>query len=162
VSSFDEAFRRQAADRQAAEARERSQADAFRARNAAGLPIVQQMLADFLRAVDGRIRPKRYIAGNRRSPKGYALSGAGGPWRGAYLMVITPDGRLWEEGGSYRPLSHGYFELNGETLSRLEVNSAPVRIGTDGKPYAMCGGDRDRPTPLPEALAVVAVRLLAE
>jgi hypothetical protein len=85
MSSFDEVFRGQAAEKQAAvqaaEAQRRSEADAVLARAVAAVPLVRQMFDDFLRAVNGRVQPKRYDVflpkrfkrGSTLSPKGYLL-----------------------------------------------------------------------------------------
>lgn len=153
---------------QAAEAQQRSQADAWRARQDAGVPIVKQVLAEFLKAVHPQLQPKRYRVGRglraTASPRGYALHNLTNIST-RHLVVVASDGRLWEYFELRTPsLGHqvrrGYFELNGQTLDRLQVDHCPVMIGTDGKPYISSGGEYHRQVPLQEALAAVAHRLI--
>jgi hypothetical protein len=123
------------------------------------------MVNDSLKTVSGRVKPKRYRMEQIAStflacrPTVTCCHGSRIGTYNAVVVLMTPDGRVWEHRGYIR--TKGYVRINGETLSTGKfVLGGVVQVGNDGMPYIHYGGDGVRSVPLQEHLARRAHELL--
>ena len=181
MSSFDEAFRREAAQQQSADAAKQSVENRRRRAAEAAIPAITQMLRDFARTLGERgvpparfeVEPSRGFFGRRRqsSPDGYVVHkymGAGtGHQYPSRLSLVTPDGQLWRYTTHPKPGSMsesiqevGFVPVTVEVLLRGDFVLDWVEVFDDGR-VGKTDSEGDF-SPAEEVLAGQAQRLVEE
>lgn len=176
MSSFDDALRRQQAQRDATYATEQSFSLQRRHMAEAAVPTITRLLQEFSIGLSRRgVEPERIELLSRRgilrlprySPAGYELM-AKRTWdksgrqinpRPRVLSLVTSEGRLWCHGMSGQ---EGFVSITVENLlNKIYLDGDTyLAYGANGEPQTYRHGDPPSAGPLEELLAQAALRLI--
>jgi hypothetical protein len=180
MSSFDEALRRQEAERHSADARQRSEEDQRRRAAEAAVGRVIQLLHQFCQRLSERgVQPKRVeLASSQEglfhrakfTPAGYVLSThKSDPVarrkidpRPTNVYLVTPEAQLWRKSFGR---GAGFVPITVENLLDREIwvdGGGSITFGTNGEALVYRNGDPPSTMPLEEHLAACAALLIRE
>jgi hypothetical protein len=179
MSSFDEAFRRASANQQSQDATRRQAVDRRRRGAEAAVPVIQQLLRDFVRRMTQHgVQPlqlplypesKRGLFSAKGkmhySPSGYVLDRETKTWNQdlSSLSLLTPDGQLFRYQNLLGDREEGFVPITADNLMNGDIRLVKrVHVGDAGEVYMDNAYDRLERESVAESLANRAVQLISE